>query len=289
MKNYSNETYSTYAEYVAEFKTNLEIKLGNFTLVNGEKQGKVIGIRIPDYTADIFLKVEYPERTCELSYGIASAKNIITLDSNIKAILTEAFETLKTSINTLETEKKIAFTKQQEEIKKQQEEEKRIKKEEALKLSIEKRKKNALLKLNKIKKEDISKLFESPKTHYEMIGWLAKHTTNIKASMPDYMEAWFIKNFGTDTERYVVDSNKRTSGGYPMQWSLSCKISFDTEASGILEQKITTNKKAIDSVEFVWDLIDNYGFTFSKTQDLEKIMSEIPTQYIEDFERGYAM
>ena len=126
-------------------------------------------------------------------------------------------------------------------------------------------------------------------SQYEVLGWIAKHTKSIKASMPDYMENWFVKNFGQDSDRYVVDSTKRTSGGHPMQWSLSCKISFDSEVPSILLNKVASNKKAIDSVAFVWDLVDNYGFTFGKTQDINLIKSEIPSQYLEDFERGYAM
>lgn len=289
MKNYSKENYSNYSDFAQEVAADLFIKTGSFNFTINNNVGKALSFRVPDYTDDIFMRVEYPERTCELSLKTTLTRNLIQTDPEIKAILLETLDLLKTSINTLEQEKRQAFLKEQEEIKKRIEEEKKAKKEAALKLSIEKKKQNAISKLNKLKKEDISKLSDSPKTHYEMIGWLARHTKNIKASMPDYMEAWFVKNFGTDTERYVVDSTKRTSGGYPMQWSLSCKISFDTEASGILEQKITTNKKAIDNVEFVWDLIDTYGFTFSKEQDLNKIMSEIPMQYLDDFKKGYAM
>ena len=50
------------------------------------------------------------------------------------------------------------------------------------------------------------------------------------------------------------------------------------------------NKKVIDNVAFVWDLIENYGFQFRKdAQDADRIRNEIPKDYIADFERGLAM
>jgi hypothetical protein len=104
------------------------------------------------------------------------------------------------------------------------------------------------------------------------------------------MEQWFVKQFGQDAERYVVDSTKKTSGGFDFQWSLGINITFDAPVSGVLEQRATSkNKKSINNVAFAWDLIENYGFVFGKEQNLDKILEEIPTQYLEDFRRGYAM
>ena len=104
------------------------------------------------------------------------------------------------------------------------------------------------------------------------------------------MEKWFDSKFDCENKS-VVDSRKRTSGGHPVQWGLSFRMSFDSAVSGILEQRATSqNKKVIDSVSFVWDLIDNFGFQFSKSgQDIDKIRAEIPNQYVSDFEKGLAM
>lgn len=178
----------------------------------------------------------------------------------------------------------------------------RIKREEARKVFEAKKKaaeeekkyqariQKQLKKLEELRPEKIEKLFNSPTTYYEAIGWMAKHTTSIKASMPDYMEKWFDSKFDCENKN-VVNSKKRTVNGHPMQWGLSFRMSFDEVVSGILEQRATSqNKKVIDNVAFVWDLIENYGFQFLKTnQDIERIKAEIPQEYITDFERGLTM
>jgi hypothetical protein len=107
--------------------------------------------------------------------------------------------------------------------------------------------------------------------------------------MPDWMEQQFVSMFG-DVERYVVDSKKKTSGGFAYQWGLGLKITFDEEVSGALEQRATSkNKKIIDNVAFIWDLVENYGFKFGKKQDIDAIIEEVPTEYLPDFNRGFAM
>ena len=283
MKNYSKQNYSNYAEYAAELNADLMKELRTFTFTRGEVEGQAIRIKVSDHSDDIFADVKYPDRECTLSLRTSILRELIRPSDEVKEILTRYLETTKTSYTIYEAEEKAEYQRQQEEARK-------IREEQLEKAKFEKRKLKSLEKLNTLRPEKTSKLFNSPMSHYEALGWLAKHTKSIKASMPDYMEQWFIKTFGHDAERYVVDSTKKTSGGFPMQWSLSCKISFDTEASGILAQKATSaNKKAIDNVTFVWDLIENYGFTFSKDQNVDKILEEIPTQYLEDFRRGYAM
>jgi hypothetical protein len=290
MKNYSTQNYTNYSEFVNELNTDLNTELKSFTVQKGNQVGTVTEVRVAETTADIYLKVEYPERTCTLSLKTILDKNLpYVFDDEVKSVLIKYLEPVTTAINKMEAEAAEKRRLEAEILRKKMEEEQQRKKEEADRIKFENRRKSALSKLDQLQPEDTSSLFDSPMTHYQVLGWLAKHTKSIKASMPDYMESWFIKNFGQDADRYVVDSKKKTVNGHPMQWSLSCKISFDTEVSGILEQKVTTNKKAIDNVSFVWDLIDNYGFTFGKKQDVEKILTEIPTQYVEDFQRGYAM
>jgi len=186
----------------------------------------------------------------------------------------------------LERQQKIAYQEylkreaEKAELKKAQEEEKKY----------QARIDRALKKLDTLKPEKTERLFNSPTTYYEALGWMAKHTTSVRAAMPDYMEKWFDSKFDCQF-KYVVNSKKRTSGGHPVQWGLSFRMSFDSEVSGILEQRATSqNKKVIDNVAFVWDLIENYGFQFLKTsQDVERIRAEIPKDYIADFERGLAM
>ena len=290
MKNYSQQNYNSYTEFVNELNSELNNELKSFTIQKGTQVGTVTELKVADKTADIYLTVQYSDRSCTLSFKTIVDRNLpYVFDDEIKSVLIKYLEPVTTAINMMEAEKAEKLRIEAEIFQKKLEEEKRLKKEEADRIKFEQRKKSALSKLDQLRPEDTASLFDSPMTQYQVLGWLAKHTKSIKASMPDYMETWFVKNFGQDADRYVVDSKKKTVNGHPMQWSLSCKISFDTEVSGILEQKITTNKKAIDNVSFVWDLVDNYGFTFGKKQDFDKILSEIPTQYVDDFRRGYAM
>lgn len=175
-----------------------------------------------------------------------------------------------------------------EEIKIKEAEELEIKKQKA-ELKARARQAKAIKKLKLLKPENTRKLFNSPVSHYEAIGWMVKHCTSVRAAMPDWMEQQFISMFG-DVDRYVVDSKKKTSGGFDYQWGLGLKITFDKEVSGVLEQRATSkNKKVIDNVAFIWDLVENYGFKFGKKQDIDKIIDEVPGQYLEDFKKGYAM
>jgi hypothetical protein len=284
MKTYSKQNYNSYEEYAAELTAELSKELkGTFkiTSTRTNEVGQAIRPKVCTYSDDIYADINYPTRqvTMSLRRGLNTS---IVVDPEIRTIIEKYLAVTKESYEIYDAEEREAYRIQQEQERKAREE--KLEKEK-----FEKRKQAALQKLNSIKPEQTSRLFKTPTSQYEVLGWMAKHTKSIKASMPDYMENWFVKIFGPEADRYVVDSTKRTSGGHPMQWSLSCKISFDSEVPSLLLNKVASNKKAIDSVAFVWDLIDNYGFTFGKTQSYEQIESEIPNQYLEDFRRGYAM
>jgi hypothetical protein len=284
MKTYSKQNYNSYEEYAAELTAELSKELkGTFkiTSTRTNEVGQAIRPKVCTYSDDIYADINYPTRqvTMSLRRGLNTS---IVVDPEVRIIIEKYLAVTKESYEIYDAEEREAYRIQQEQERKAREE--KLEKEK-----FEKRKQAALQKLNSIKPEQTSRLFKTPTSQYEVLGWMAKHTKSIKASMPDYMENWFVKIFGPEADRYVVDSTKRTSGGHPMQWSLSCKISFDSEVPSLLLNKVASNKKAIDSVAFVWDLIDNYGFTFGKTQSYEQIESEIPNQYLEDFRRGYAM
>lgn len=284
MKTYSKQNYNSYEEYAAELTAELSKELkGTFEVKfirNGEI-GQAIRPKVCAHSDDVQVDVNCPNRQCTMSLRVALNKSL-EVNPDVQAILEKYLAVSKKSYEIYDTEEREAYRIKQEQERKAREE--KLEKEK-----FEKRKQAALQKLNSIKPEQTSRLFKTPTSQYEVLGWMAKHTKSIKASMPDYMENWFVKIFGQEADRYVVDSTKRTSGGHPMQWSLSCRINFDTEVPSLLLNKVAANKKVIDSVAFVWDLIDNYGFTFGKTQSYEQIESEIPNQYLEDFRRGYAM
>ena len=127
---------------------------------------------------------------------------------------------------------------------------------------------------------------------YYALGWLAKHVSKISASIPDYLQSSFENYFGTDVSPYVVDSSKKTSGGFSYQWGIGmnarlCGKDIDT-IPPILSQYFNSTGKVLYSTSFIWDLVDNYGFQFGKTQDVDKILSLVPAQYKASFELGLA-
>jgi hypothetical protein len=54
----------------------------------------------------------------------------------------------------------------------------------------------------------------------------------------------------------------------------------------ILAKHLNSTGKSIVNTSFVWDLLDNYGFQFGKKQDVDKIKSTVPSQFINSFEAG---
>lgn len=283
MKNYSKENYANYESFIKEVETKLNENYSNVE-VTGKlfETGTIVSYRIDGENNNVVVQLETNiGAKCYCLNVALKANSIIILNEAIKLEIDSYLSLLDEAYNLYSEEQYEAFRAKCEANRIEQE---RLKAEE----KFEAKKQAALQKLENLKPENIKKLFKSPNNYYEALGWMTKHTTSIRASMPDYMESWFVKIFGEDTLRYVVDSKKKTSGGFPFQWGLSCKISFDEEVSGYLQTKVTSkNKKAIDSVAFVWDLIENYGFTFGKKQDVEKIRSEVPVNYIKDFELGY--
>lgn len=107
--------------------------------------------------------------------------------------------------------------------------------------------------------------------------------------MPDYLEDWFVKNFG-DAPRSVSDGRKTSSGGYAWQWSYSFSLTLtkmkDTEIPAYLNDYVKANR--IQSVSFIWSLVDDYGFNFGKGVNVEEIRSKIPTDNLQDFDLGFS-
>jgi hypothetical protein len=300
LKIYSKENYSDWTEFKQSLVNELkEDFLGHDVTYDGFLMTvdniKFDVVQFNAVSTDV-VKVYFEDGTYLVMFpAVKSGKLILNEEDNkvfkeIAAIYEEAKivheEELKEAAKKLEEQRKIAY---QEYLKREAE------RAELLKAKEEERKYQAriyraLKKLDQIRPEKTERLFNSPSTYYEAIGWMTAHATSVRAAMPDYMEKWFDSKFDCDF-KYVVDSRKRTSGGHPVQWGLSFRMSFDQAVSGILEQRATSqNKKVIDNVAFVWDLIENYGFQFRKdTQDIERIRAEIPKEYISDFEKGLEM
>ena len=136
---------------------------------------------------------------------------------------------------------------------------------------------NQLLKTNDIEANDF---------YYEL-GWLASHTSRLYAAIPDYLENWFIRNFGSDAPKNVIDSRKKTSGGFAYQWApgFSMHLKDTDNMPESLKLKLS-DKKTIYNTAFVFDLVTNYGFKFGKNQDIDQILDQIPDSKVESFMKG---
>jgi len=299
MKNYSSENYKNFNEFEKTFNKTANALLDLKVSSAKYGDGVIVGVKLKDLEKDyititvqhfgIYLTVKFgeTERTFDLSMALNA--NALQFDEITSLKVNELFDVLKDSEAARISELTAEIEAEREEERKRREaqlaEAKRQK--ELAKFQVKKEK--ALAKLQKLRPENTKKLFATPTSHYEVVGWMAKHCRGIRAAMPDWMEQQFVSMFG-DVERYVVDSKKKTSGGFAYQWGLGLKITFDTEIVGPLEQRATSkNKKIIDNVAFIWDLVENYGFRFGKTQDIDAIIDEVPSQYLSDFQRGFAM
>jgi hypothetical protein len=166
--------------------------------------------------------------------------------------------------------------------------------EEAKKAEADKKAEERFEQLKAKALKDFANLSNRTKTHsdvsdfYYALGWLAKHIGTITATMPDYLSDAFKKYFGMDAVHTVVDSKKKTSNGHAMQWTWSFKASVkkaDTIPSCIATH-FNESRKAIADTSFIWDLVEDYGFSFGKKQDIEKIVQTIPAKYINSFNEG---
>jgi hypothetical protein len=125
---------------------------------------------------------------------------------------------------------------------------------------------------------------------YYSLGWLAKYSSAINAVLPDYLEDAFKRHFGTEVPCRVIDSKKKSPGGWTQQWSWSFTASLKKPENipVLLSEYLSSTGKAIVSTSFIWDLVDHYGFQFGKKQNLDKIRSCIPSDYVSFFEAGLA-
>lgn len=139
-------------------------------------------------------------------------------------------------------------------------------------------------------KLDASKPISAAAEFYTCLGWLTKHAGTVSAALPDYLEPSFVRHFG-DVPRRVVDSKKKGPAGWTSQWASSFAVSLKKPdcIPALLEQYLNPARKALTDTSFVWELVDNYGFKFGKTQSLEAIQSCVPATYLPDFEAGLAM
>ena len=152
---------------------------------------------------------------------------------------------------------------------------------------LETNKVNQIKNANSLEKSKISNITNE---FYYSLGWLAKHAKKVSAAMPDYLEKWFIKNFG-NVEHRAVDQSILSPSGLPSQFALYMKIDLDTNTDipAYLVSHlgdVSKDIKPISDTPFVFDLVRDYGFKFGKSQDVNEIEDCIPDNYLDDFRLG---
>lgn len=235
-----------------------------------------------DYTA-IFCSVIFNEKEIIYSLKVAyEAGSLFYDDSNLKSILDEV---------------ENGFKIHQEELHDQFLEKIKLEEEERKHKELEAKKQLSIAK-QKIKQEKILKKIENLKptrlrlsNYYEFLGWAARHVVSIRAEMPDFIEPWFVKRFG-DVPHNTVDSNKKTANGFAMKYGLSMCIRFNEDIPENFKIRFSStnqNKRIINTINVVLDLVENWGFKFgtNKDQNVEEILEHIPANSQKDFLTGY--
>ncbi len=248
--------------------------------------GKVTGIS-GDIFDQIVMEVSFPDITKKFGVqAILTGKFLLTKTtfadiSEIGDAWDHAFD-LHTLITQNYTSFRIAARQAEAEAAKKAEEEK--KNEEKYQ-----RQRAKALKDFETHTQTVSAVSPTEEFYYAL-GWLAKHAGAVSAVLPDYLVDAFVKHFGNETPCRIVDSRKRSPAGWQQQWSWSFTVALKKPGviPALIAQHLNPTGNKVSNTSFIWDLVDNYGFQFGKTQDVDKIRSCIPTSHISFFEAGLA-
>lgn len=242
-----------------------------------------------DYQVDI----DFNGATKTFCLMFAIEKGAITLESTLLDLLKEYMSSFKVILEERSRQLKIEAEKQAEEHRKLEElraaqkaelEKKEKEKKEAEK--FEKRKADAINKFS-----DLCRQAKMSKTSVDdedfVIGWLAKHVTRISAEIPDFLERYFVAQFGENAPKTVVSTAIKSSGGFTKKWSLSCQVHVDDLATmPPALQEVFKKSKTVNSTSFALKLIYDYGFSFGKEQDISQIKSM--SSDLKAFDLGYS-
>ena len=242
-----------------------------------------------DYKVDI----DFNGATKTFCLMFAIEKGAITLESTLLDLLKEYISSFQAILEERSRQFKIEAEKQAEEHRKLEElraaqkaelEKKEKEKKEAEK--FEKRKADAIKKFSDLCRQ--AKMSKAPVDDEDfIIGWLAKHVTRISAEIPDFLEKYFVAQFGANAQKTVVNTSMKSSGGFTKKWSLSCQVHVDDLATmPPALQEVFKKSKTVNSTSFALKLIYDYGFNFGKEQDVSQIKSM--SSDLKAFDLGYS-
>lgn len=99
--------------------------------------------------------------------------------------------------------------------------------------------------------------------HSDSDDWIKDNIKCISAQVPDFLSGWFRRVF-PDASYSVVDSHRRTSGGYRMKWglSLSAAVKHPETAPSWIATKIKNGR--VTDVGTLFDIAVNNGVRIGK-------------------------
>jgi hypothetical protein len=288
MKNYDVSNYQNWADLSADLTTELNELINSSISVVHKKYGecKVSGfvVSMNENTFNILADFAFADEIKKLALNILLKNGLVQIDDY------DSFEVLKnfiSSLTDLQAEVKTIYRERAFAKFEANRQAKELAKQEA---KYQAAKEKAIQDFEVMARQDRG-ICASGEFYYNL-GWLAKNVGIISAALPDYLLKYFENHFGTEAKPTVVDSKKRTVSGHPMQWALSMKASLHKKSVDtippFLKQYLNSAGNALTNTEFIWDIVENYGFKFGRSQDLNQIKSSIRPEYIKYFENGYA-
>jgi hypothetical protein len=288
MKNYNVSEYQNWNNLAADLTADLRELVGTNLQATHKNYGECtisgLTVSISDTNFNILGDFTFSDQTKKIALNVVVSNGLVHIPN------TEVLEAVKNFItsciniqNEIRTVAVARITAAREAARKAAEEAKQAAKYKA---TMEK----VIHDFEALSNQDRTKCATGE--FYYNLGWLAKNVGTVSAALPDYLLPYFEKQFGTTYVPTIVDSKKRTVNGHPMQWTLSMKASLSKKSldtiPAFLRQYLNPTGNSLTSTSFIWDLVENYGFKFGKTQDLAKIKDSLPSHCVEYFEKGYA-
>lgn len=288
MKNYDVSNYQHWTDLSADLTAELnELITGSISVVHkkyGECKVSGFTVSMNENTFNILADFVFADEVKKLALNILLKNGLVQIDDY------DSFEVLKnfiSSLTDLQVEAKTVYRNRATAKFEADRQAKELAKQEA---KYQAAKEKAIQDFEVMARQDRG-VCASGEFYYNL-GWLAKNVGTISAALPDYLLKYFENHFGTEAKPTVVDSRKRTVSGHSMQWALSMKASLHKKSVDtippFIKQYLNSAGNALTNTEFIWDIVENYGFKFGKSQDLNQIKSSIRPEYIEYFEKGYA-
>ncbi len=250
--------------------------------ING--QGRLVFVKAPLSGPSLYATIDFDSIGSKM-FAVEALLNyrLLEMPEDLKTVLVEAQTAFKSSYEEVERATREANRLAYEQKKQEEENTKLEAKYQASKAKMIKEFETLTVR---------EKTMSTTAEFYYSLGWMTKNCGAFVCALPDYLLPYFQKQFGTDYEPRTVDSRKRTVNGYAMQWAISMTASIKKKSldkiPAFLTQYLSKTGTSIANTSFIWDLVSSYGFKFGKTQDIDQIRATIPTDYIEDFEKGYA-